>query len=152
MTRRGETTGGEESENNVQSRRQGKIKYEVITGEAFHGVQYPLGALVYHKCKAEGIAEPTTKPGLFAGWKLESGSKCKEIVHTLDYDSLRMRNHKRGEPKSIHQREVYFPSPEHFEFPFQNAARKPIADASDPKSFSIRLHDAGAGQITYTSN
>jgi len=121
----------------AETEKTGKTKFEVITGEPFLGVEYPLGALVFYRSKPDGIAEASTKPGIFAGWKLDSGFKYREVVQILDYESLRMRNHKHWEPKMIHQKEVYFPSLEHIEFPFQNAASKTIKDVSDPE-YEIR--------------
>ena len=109
-----------------------KTKYEVLHGHAFDGVKYPLGALVYYKSKADGIAEATTKPGIFAGWKLEAGLRYRQVVMILDYDQMRLRAHKHWEPKPIHQKEVFFPPVEHIEFPFQNAARIAINDVTDP--------------------
>ena len=111
----------------------GKTKFEVATGKKFLGVKYPLGALVYYKCKSEGVAEPTTKPGIFAGWKLEPGLDYRDCVHILDYEALRERSHKHGEVKTLHQKEVFFPDFEHIEFPFQRAAQCAIRDVSDPE-------------------
>ena len=61
----------------------GKTRWEVATGGAFSGTKYPLGALAYHKSKTDGLAEPTTKPGLFAGWEVESGLRYSDVVQIL---------------------------------------------------------------------
>ena len=105
---------------------------EVQPGNPFLGVKYPLGALIFYKCKSEGPTGATTKPGLFVGWKLESDWRYKEVVQILDYESVRQQSHKYAEPLSIHQKEVFFPPTEHIEFPMQNAAKRALHDMSDP--------------------
>ena len=42
-------------------------RWEVMHGSKFLGPKYPLGALVFYRSKGDGMAEPTTRPGLFAG-------------------------------------------------------------------------------------
>lgn len=36
-------------------------------------------------------AEPTTKPGLFCGWRLDAGRRYRDILQVLDYEAVRTR-------------------------------------------------------------
>lgn len=38
-------------------------------------------------------AEPTTKPGLFCGWRLDAGRRYRDILQVLDYEAVRTRAH-----------------------------------------------------------
>ena len=110
-----------------------KTKWEVGTGHPFTGVKYPLGALVFYREKGDGIAEPTTKPGIFVGWKLEPGLRYRDVVRILDYEDVRTQKHLHWVPKEKYQKEVYFPPIENIEFPLQNAAKCALRDMTDPK-------------------
>jgi len=118
----------------VEEAKKNKSRFEVASGSPFHGVKYPLGALVYYRAAGDGLAEATTKPGLFAGWKLESGLRYRDTVLILDYEAIRLRQHKHWEPRTIHQKEVFFPPVEHMEFPLANAARRAISEMTDAAS------------------
>ena len=54
----------------IEESKTGKTRWEVCAGEPFLGVKYPLGALVFYRAKSDGMAAPTTRPGLFAGWRV----------------------------------------------------------------------------------
>ena len=110
----------------------GKTRWEVMTGSKFPGPKYPLGALVFYRAKNDGMSEPTTKPGLFAGWKLESGMKFRDSILVLDYEATRHRTHLHWVPKAVHCKEVFFPDVTHLEFPLAKAARNALANMSDP--------------------
>ena len=90
-----------------EKHKKGKTRYEVASGGPFQGIKYPLGALVYYKCKGDGLSEPTTKPGLFAGWKLESDWRYKDVMLILDYEAVRHQKHKYNEPLDIMCRTGY---------------------------------------------
>ena len=110
-----------------------KTRWEVMTGSRFLGPKYPLGALIFYRAKGDGMAEPTTKPGLFAGWKLESGLRYRDAVLVLDYDATRHRAHLHWQPKTVHVKEVYFPDEVHLEFPLANAAKNALKNMTDPE-------------------
>ena len=110
-----------------------KTRWEVMTGSRFLGPKYPLGALIFYRAKSDGMAEPTTKPGMFAGWKLESGLRYRDAVLVLDYDATRHRAHLHWQPKTVHVKEVYFPDEVHLEFPLANAAKNALKNMTDPE-------------------
>ena len=109
----------------------GKTRWEVATGKPFDGVSYPLGALVFYRSKGDGMAEPTTKPGLFAGWHLAPGLRYKGNVKILDYETVRERSHLHWQPRVLHEKEVYFPPTEYIEFPLALAAHTAMLQMTD---------------------
>ena len=109
----------------------GKTRWEVATGKPFDGVSYPLGALVFYRSKGDGMAEPTTRPGLFAGWHLSPGLRYRGNVKILDYESVRERGHLHWQPRVMHEKEVYFPPTEYIEFPLALAAQNAMLQMTD---------------------
>ena len=105
-------------------------KWEVATGKTLQW--NPLGALVcYHAKSSDGMAAPTTRPAIFAGWKVEPGLRHRDVVQVLDYEALRQLSHQFWAPKDVRQKEVYFPPVEHFEYTLQRAAQKSLLDVTD---------------------
>ena len=117
---------GTEAEEN----KMGKTRWHVATGSEFGGPRYPLGALVYYRAKGD-LGEPTTKPGLFAGWHLAPGLRFRGNLLIVDYESTRTRAHLHWIPKVVHQRETFLPPIEHVEFPLARAARTALLDMTD---------------------
>ena len=116
----------------IEELKTGKTRWEVCTGEPFLGVKYPLGALVFYRAKSDGMAAPTTRPGLFAGWRIDSGLRYRNVVQVVDYEAVRARAHLHWSPKDLHEKEVFFPPVEYIEFPLSNAAMKALKEMSDP--------------------
>ena len=48
-------------------------------------------------------AEPTTKPGLFCGWRLDAGLRYRDIRQVLGYEAVRTRAHLHWLPKGVHE-------------------------------------------------
>ena len=76
-----------------------KTRWGVMTGSRFLGPMYPLldSSSTVQK-EVEWQSSLTTKPGLFAGWKLESGLWCRDTVLVLDDDATR---HLHWQPKAV---------------------------------------------------
>ena len=54
-------------------------QWEAVSGEPFNGPQVPLGALVYYRSKEPRAAHsPNALPGIFAGWRIESGFRYRK--------------------------------------------------------------------------
>ena len=77
----------------IEEFKTGKTRWEVCTGEPFFGIKYPLGALVFYRAKSDGMAAPTTRPGLFAGWRVDSGLRYRNVIQIVDYEAVRARAH-----------------------------------------------------------
>ena len=70
----------------VEDQKKGKTKWEVATGHPFLGTIFHFRALVYYYHRSsDGMAAPTARPGIFAGWKLAPG--LRYTVQILDYES-----------------------------------------------------------------
>ena len=87
----------------------------------------PLGALIYHKPPkhVDKLAfEARTVPGLFVGWRLDSGYKRKKIHLVLDYESVRLNAKGCGRLIQVHASEIVVP--DSFVFPLFNAAKSKV--------------------------
>ena len=120
----------------------GKTRWELATGSRFEGPRYPLGALVFYRVKAEGIAEPSTKPGLFCGWHLSPGLRYRGNLMVLDYEAVRQRSHLHWNAKIVHEKEVFLPPTEHIEFPLAKAAQVAMSEMADEeKELKKEIYD-----------
>ena len=64
-----------------------KSCWHVHHGEPFPGPLQPFGRLIYYLSRDHPM-EPTTKPGFFIGWRLESGLRYRGVLRILDYDTV----------------------------------------------------------------
>ena len=71
-----------------------KTQWEAITRSPFIGTRKCFGQLVYYRDKrvSKRTLEPNMSPGLFLGWRIDSGLRYKNIVRVLDYMSYRVDN------------------------------------------------------------
>ena len=115
----------------AEERKVGKTRWHVATGSDFEGpTKFPLGALVYYRAKGD-LGEPTTKPGLFAGWHLAPGLRYRGNLLIVDFEAVRTRAHLHSIPKVIHQKETFLSPIEHVEFPLPRAARVALLDMAN---------------------
>eukprot|EP00435_Cladocopium_sp_Y103_P021086 s1173_g5.t1 len=121
----------EDERDTEEGKKKGKTLWEVATDKPFDGISYPLGALALYRSKGGGMAEPTTRPGLFAGWHLAPGLRYKGNVKVLDYEAVRGRPHLHWEPHVLHEKEIYFPPTEYIEFPLALAAHTAMLQMTD---------------------
>ena len=73
-----------------------KTQWEAATKAPFEGMRLCFGQLMYYRCKAVGkkTLEPNMAPGLFLGWRIDSGLRYRNVVKVLDYTEYRTRgNH-----------------------------------------------------------
>ena len=86
----------------------------------------PLGALIYYK-PPKHVDKPSfearTVPGLFVGWRLDSGYKHKK----MDYESVRLNAKGCGRPIQVYASKIVVP--DSFVFPLFNAAKKSWKEA-----------------------
>ena len=112
--------------------KQGWTAYEAANnGEPFEGYRVPLGALVYYKPPShtsKPAFEARTVPGIFAGWRLDSGYKHKKVHLILDYESLRTKSKGFGRPLQVYADELVIP--ESLVFPLFNAAKELLEGGS----------------------
>jgi hypothetical protein len=85
-------------------------QWEAVTGEAFNGPQVPLGALVYYRSKEPRAAHsPNALPGIFAGWRIESGFRYRKVLQALDYEKVRSRTKGYSLTIDVPEKEVHVP-------------------------------------------
>ena len=112
--------------------KQGWTCYEAANnGEPFEGLKLPLGVLIYYKPamhKEKPAFEPRTMPGIFAGWRMDSGFKHRKVHLILDYESLRLKSKGFGRPLQIHASEIVVP--DEFIFPLFRAEQSKLEGGS----------------------
>ena len=100
-----------------------KTCYEVANkGEPFEGHRIPLGALVYYKPPQHRdlpAFDPRTYPGIFCGWRMDSGYKFRGVHLVLDYEALRKDVKGCGRPIQVYASELVVPDT--FVFPLHEA-------------------------------
>ena len=115
----------------VEANKSGKTRWEIATGSAFSGPRYPLGALVFYRSRGDGMASPTTRPGLFIGWHLSPGLRYRGNLMVIDDGAIRGRNHLYWVPRILHEKEVFLPPMLHIEFPLARAAKNALLNMDD---------------------
>ena len=65
----------------------GKTQWEAATKAPFEGMRLCFGQLMYYRRKAVGkrTLEPNMAPGLFMGWRFDSGLRYRNVIKVLDY-------------------------------------------------------------------
>ena len=93
----------------VEETKKRKTRWSVATGEDFSGPKFPLGGLCFYKSRdpTGDIAQPPTRPALFAGWRIEPGLRYRDTLLVLDYESVRQKEHLFWKPKSVPAKEVF---------------------------------------------
>ena len=68
-------------------------QWEALTREKFDGKRLCFGQLVYYRKKhpTKRTLEPNMAPGLFLGWRIDSGFRYRYVVRVLDYQEYRTR-------------------------------------------------------------
>ena len=93
-------------------------------GAPFEGSRIPLGALVYYKPPKHRelpAFSPRTFPGIFCGWRLDSGYAHRKVHLVLDYENLRSRAKGFGRPIQVYASELVEPTAGNFIFPLHEA-------------------------------
>ena len=97
----------------VKGAKQGLTCYEAANGgEPFEGHRVPLGALVCYKPPHhtnKPAFEPRTLPGIFVGWRIDSGFRQCKANLALDYESVRTNAKGYGKPIQVHTDELVVP-------------------------------------------
>ena len=70
-----------------------KIQWEALTREKFDGKRLCFGQLVYYRKKhpTKRTLEPNMAPGLFLGWRIDSGFRYRYVTRILDYQEYRTK-------------------------------------------------------------
>ena len=70
-----------------------KSQWEVLTKSPFEGIRVCFGQLVYYRKKGPSMRalDPNLQPGLFLGWRLDSGMRYRFVTRVLDYTEFRAK-------------------------------------------------------------
>ena len=93
-------------------------------GDPFAGWKIPFGALVYYKPPKHRELpsfSARTLPGIFVGWRVDSGFKHRNVHLVLDYDSIRTNAKGYGRPIQVYSTERVEPSNGNYIFPMFEA-------------------------------
>ena len=97
-------------------------------GNQFTGKRPIYGQVVYYLDQKQNTLLSKTSPGIFVGWKIESGYRYRGVLLVADYEVLRKGIFQWGRVKAIHEREVHVPG--ELCFPFAEARAKALKDLS----------------------
>ena len=109
-----------------------QTRYSAATGEKFPGPMLALGQLVHYRKLSSDKFTANAVPGIFAGWRFESGLTYRKVVLVLDYQSLQQKSGGYFNTISVPEPELYIPEGEPI-FPLRAAAEEAMnkfADAS----------------------
>ena len=101
-------------------------------GATFKGPLEPFGRLCHYYDASKHTLEPQSSPGLFVGWRIESGCRYKGVILVADYERLRQ-----GDFSSLHslralpEKEVFFPTD--LCFPFAEARQAALRTITSQK-------------------
>ena len=132
--------------------KQRKTCWELHFNERFPGPRQPFGRLCFylHRDVSRHPMAPSTRAGLFVGWRLESGLRYRNVVWIADYESCRKGDFNKRFVKSVPEQEVHYPL--ECVFPFAEArdrATKELADAKAPAAMQDipQLFDAAEVEL-----
>ncbi len=71
-----------------------KTQSEALTKSPFEGIRLCCGQLAYYRRKhpTKRTLEPNMAPGLFMGWRVDSGLRHKCVVRVMDYQEFRTKS------------------------------------------------------------
>ena len=110
-----------------------QTRHQLATGEGFFGRKLLLGQLVHYHVPASprGKFEPSSRPGLFVGWRYDAGPLShKSVYYVLDYGKLREREAGHANAISVPAEEVYVEEKEPV-LPLKCAADLALANFSE---------------------
>jgi len=107
-----------------------QTRYFAATGENFPGPMLALGQLVHYRKLSSDKFTANAVPGIFAGWRFESGLVYKRVVLVLDYQALQQKSGGYFNTISVPEPELYIPDGEPI-FPLRAAAEEALNKFAD---------------------
>ena len=111
-------------------------------GDDFDGPIQPFGRLCHYKSRDAHALAADTKPGLFLGWKLQTGVRFRQVLLVADLRSTIEDLSKCDVPVQggLSSSEVYFPSGEPI-FPLANLRDRAINSGQTLKDDTLAIDD-----------
>ena len=116
-----------------------KTQWESITRSPFDGIRLCFGQLMYYRRKhpTKKTLEPNMAPGLFMGWRIESGLRYRGVLKVLDYQEYRSKSN--ALVVDVPEPEIFVEEGEPI-FPFAEAKRKALREGKaegDPLELNV---------------
>ena len=105
-------------------------RFKLASGEDWNARDLMLGQLVYVRDFNRAKFDANAKPAIFAGYRLETGSKYKGVYLVLDYQSLKDQTAGYQIPTSVPCEEVYVPEGMPI-MPLYSASQTALAEFGD---------------------
>ena len=113
-----------------------KTQWEAITREKFDGKRLCFGQLVYFRKKhpTKRTLEPNMAPGLFLGWRIDSGFRYRYVTRILDYQEFRTRG--ASCVLDVPEPELYLPDGDAY-FPVGYSKHQALIRGDDPDDIKL---------------
>ena len=113
-----------------------KTQWEALTREKFDGKRLCFGQLVYYRKKhpTKRTLEPNMAPGLFLGWRIDSGFRYRYVVRILDYQEFRTRG--ASCVSDVPEPELYLPDGDAY-FPVGFSKHQALIRGDDPDDVKL---------------
>ena len=116
-----------------------KTQWESLTRVSFEGIRLCFGQLMYYRRKhpTKKTLEPNMAPGLFMGWRIDSGLRYRGVLKVLDYQEYRSKSN--ALVIDVPEPEIFVEDGEPI-FPFAEAKRKALREGraeGDPLELDI---------------
>ena len=113
-----------------------KTQWEAITREKFNGIRLCFGQLVYYRKKhpTKRTLEPNMAPGLFLGWRIDSGLRYRNVTRILDYQEFRTRGS--SCVADVPEPELFIPDGDPY-FPIGFSKHQALVRGDDPEDIKL---------------
>ena len=113
-----------------------RTQWEALTREKFDGKRLCFGQLVYYRKKhpTKRTLEPNMAPGLFLGWRIDSGFRYRYVVRILDYQEFRTRG--ASCVSDVPEPELYLPDGDAY-FPVGFSKHQALIRGDDPDDVKL---------------
>ena len=113
-----------------------KTQWEAITREKFNGIRLCFGQLIYYRKKhpTKRTLEPNMAPGLFLGWRIDSGLRYRNVTRILDYQEFRTRGS--SCVADVPEPELFIPDGDPY-FPIGFSKHQALVRGDDPDDIKL---------------
>ena len=118
-----------------------KTQWEALTKSPFEGIRLCFGQLVYYRRKhpTKKTLEPNMAPGLFMGWRVDSGLRYRCVVRVMDYQEFRTKSN--AMVMDVPEPELFIEEGNPI-FPIAEAKRKALlGGGSEDEPLELKMYD-----------
>ena len=132
-----------------------ETRHRLAVGDDFRGRKLLLGQLVHYRVdpSQRGKFDASSKPGLFAGYRYDSGPKSyKNVFFVLDYQSLKDRSPGYELPIAVPTEELWVDETQDPVIPLRTAAEQALANFKDAELETVVPLDLPFASIDGTTS